>query len=276
MLRRVARALFEVLITRIRRRPALFAVLGAIVVFSSVLIKDNVAEAVQSNIQAVESAKEFYELHIEDIELNTRLNEVGDSVEELRHLVSKENIPNTLQETLNTAIQNHNDAVKNVKLIQASNADTEERVKHISDSDIFFIYSDAKERIVRNDLKIYNHALEDLRSDITTVKNELNEANRLVSVPNHRFTSEELAKIGKAYKKFSHDAEAAAIQSESLEEESRGTQAQAVKVAELYGQFLEDGDRVCKWAIIILVVTGSVLGLLSQLAGVGEGAVKKP
>jgi hypothetical protein len=276
MFRRIARAVLEGITTRIRRRPAFFAVLGAIVVFSSVLIKDNIAEAIRSNIQAVEFAKQFYELHIEDIDLNTRLNEVGDSVEELKLMVSKKDVPNALQETMNTGIQDHNDAVKNIKLIQAGDADTEELVKHISDSDSFFIYSDADERIVRSSLKLSSKALGDLRSDIKTLKNEWNEANRLVSVPNHRFTSEEMAKIVEAYKKFSHDANAAAIQSEQLEMLSLETRARAVKVAELYRQFLEEGNSVCKWAIIILVVVGSALGLLSQLAGVEEGAVKKP
>jgi hypothetical protein len=271
MLRRIARVVFEAITTSIRRRPAFFAVLGAIVVFSSVLIKDNIAEAVRSNIQALEFAKQFYELHIEDIDLNTRLNEVGDSVEELRLLVSKQDVPDSLQKMMNKGIQSHNEAVKNTKLIQASNADTEELVKHISDSNSFFIYSNADERIVRSDLKLYNKALEDLRSDIKTLKDEWNEANRLVSAPNHPFTSEELAKIVEAYKKFSHDAEAAAIQSEQLEGASSETRARAVKVAELYRQFLEDGNRVCKWAIIILVVVGSALGLLSQLARVEPG-----
>ena len=76
---------------------------------------------IRSNLQALEFAKEFYELHIEDIDLNTRLNEV----EQLRLLASKQDVPNSLQKTMNTAIQNHNEAVKNTKLIQASNADTE-------------------------------------------------------------------------------------------------------------------------------------------------------
>ena len=68
-----------------------------------------------------------------------------------------------------------------------------------------------------------------------------------------------------AYKKFSRDGNAAAIQSEQLEGASCETRRRAVKVAELYRQFLEDGNRVCKWAIITLVVVGSALGLLSQL-----------
>ncbi len=276
MLRRIARAVLEGITTRIRRRPAFFAVLGAIVVFSTVLIKDNIAEAVRSNIQAVEFAKQFYELHIEDINLNTRMNEVGDSVEELNLLVSKKDIPNYLQETMNTAIQNHNEAVKNIALIQAGNADIEELVKHISDSNVFFIYSDADERIVRSSLKLSNNALEDLRSDIKTLKNEWNAATGLVSVPTPKFTPEEMAKIVEAYKKFGHDAEAAAIQSEQLELLSRENRARASKVAELYRQFLGEEDSVCKWVLIMLVVLGATLGLLSQLAGVGEGAVKNP
>jgi hypothetical protein len=43
--RRIARAVLEGITTSIRRRPAFFAVLGTIVVFSTVLIKDNIAEA---------------------------------------------------------------------------------------------------------------------------------------------------------------------------------------------------------------------------------------
>jgi hypothetical protein len=85
-----------------------------------------------------------------------------------------------------------------------------------------------------------------------------------------------MAKIIEAYKKFSHDADAAAIQSEHLEALSREVRARAVKVAELYRQFLEEQDRVCKWAIILLVVVGSALGLLSQLAAVQEGPAKNP
>jgi hypothetical protein len=61
---------------------------------------------IRSNIQALEFAKEFYELHIEDIDLNTRLNEV----EQLRLLASKQDVPNSLQKTMNAAIQNHNEA----------------------------------------------------------------------------------------------------------------------------------------------------------------------
>jgi hypothetical protein len=142
-------------------------VLGAMVIFATVLIKDNIAEGIRSNIQAVEFAKQFYELHIEDIDLNSRLNEVGDSVEELNRLVSKKDVPNALQEIMNTALQNHNEAVKNAKLIQAANADTEELVRRVGDSTFFFTYSDGEERILRSDLKLSRNSLESLRSDIT-------------------------------------------------------------------------------------------------------------
>jgi chromosome segregation ATPase len=274
MLRRIARAILEVITTSIRRRPAFFAVLGAILVFSTVLIKDNIAEAIRSNIQGVEFAKQFYELHIEDIDLNGQLNEIGDSIEELKLSVSTKGVPNALQETMNTAIQNHNEAVKDIKLIEATNADTEELVKHISDSQFFFLYSNGDERIVRSSLKLSTRSLDDLRSDIKTLKSEWNDANRLVSVPNHQFAPEEMAKIDEAYKKFSHDANAAAIQAESLQMQSLGDRERAVKVAGLYGQLLEDEDSVCKWAIVVLVILGALLGLLSQLAGFQEGAAK--
>jgi hypothetical protein len=56
MLRRIARAVLDSITTVIRRRPAFFAVLGTIVVFSTILIKDNIAEAIRSNIQSVEFA----------------------------------------------------------------------------------------------------------------------------------------------------------------------------------------------------------------------------
>jgi hypothetical protein len=274
MLRRIARAILEGITSSIRRRPAFFAVLGTIVVFSTILIKDNIAEAVRSNIQGVEFAKQFYELHIEDINLNDRLNEVGDSIEELKLLVSTKGVPNALQETMNTAIQNHNEAVKDIKLVEAANADTEELVKHISDSNLFFLYSNGDERIVRSSLKLSNGSLDNLRSEIKTLKGEWSDAYRLASVPDHQFTSEEMAEIDKAYKKFSHDANAAAMQAESLETESLGDRNRAVKVAELYGQLLEKENNVCKWVIIILVILGSALGLLSQLAGAREGALK--
>jgi hypothetical protein len=137
MLRGIARAFLQGITTQIHRRPTLFAVLGANVIFSTFLINDNIAEAIRANSQAVELAKQFYELHIEDIDLNTRLNEVGDSVEGLKFLVSNQKVSNALQGTINTAIQNHNDTVKNIKLIAAANADTAELVKLISDSTRF-------------------------------------------------------------------------------------------------------------------------------------------
>jgi hypothetical protein len=274
MLRRIARAGLEGVTTRIRRRPAFFAVLGAIVIFSTVLIKDNIAEAIRSNIQAVEFGKQFYELHIEDIDLNARLNEVGDFLEELKIIVSNKDVSNALQETIDTGIQNHNEAVKNIKLIQAANVDTEELLRHISDSIFFFTYSDGGERILRNDLKQLKRSLEALRTDIGTLKREWNVANRLVAGPNHQFTSGEMAKIVDAYKQFSHDAEAAAIQSAHLEAESRGDRGRAIEIAESYRRFLEEEDDVCKWALIFLVVIGSVLSLVSQLAGVEDGAIK--
>ena len=276
MFRKLTRAVLDSIITKIRRRPAFSVVLGAMVIFATVLIKDNIAEGIRSNIQAVEFAKQFYELHIEDIDLNSRLNEIGDSVEELNRLVSKKDVPNALQEIMNTALQNHNEAVKNAKLIQAANADTEELVRRVGDSTFFFTYSDGEERMLRSDLKLSRNSLESLRSDITTLKDEWNEANRLASVPNAQYTSEQMAKIIEVYKKFSHDADAAAIQSEHLEALSREVRARAVKVAELYRHFLEEQDRVCKWAIILLVVVGSALGLLSQLAAVQEGPAENP
>jgi hypothetical protein len=276
MFLRIVRAVFEDITTKIHRHPAFFVVLGALVIFSTVLIKDNIAEGVRSNIQAVEFAKQFYELHIEDIDLNSRLNEVGDSVEELSRLVSKEDIPGALQETMNTAIRNHNEAAKNAKLIQATNDDTEELVRRVGDSTLFFTYSDGEATILRNDLQLSGNRLEALRSDIKTLNDEWNETNRLASVANPQYTSEQLAKIVEAYKKFSHDAEAAAIQSEHLEALSLENRARALKVAELYRQFLEEENTICKWAIIILVVVGSALGLLSQLAGVQEGPAKNP
>jgi hypothetical protein len=177
---------------------------------------------------------------------------------------------------MSTGIQRYNEAVKGVKLVEAANADTEELVKHISDSNFFFMYSNGDERMVRSSLKLSNSSLADLRSDIQAVKTEWNDANKLVSVPNHQFTSEEMAKIGEAYEKFSHDAEAAAIQADALQTESIRDRNLAVKVAGLYGQLLEKGNNICKWVIIVLVVLGSALGLLSQLVGVKEGAAETP
>jgi hypothetical protein len=194
-------------------------------------------------------------------------------VNELEALVSKKSVPNSLQKTINTAIENHNTAVKNIKLIQAANSHTETLVNHISDSMFFFTYSDAEDAILRNDLKLSETRLDELLGDIKTLKDERNKANNLASAPNHEFTSEETAKIVEAYKTFSHDAEAAAIQSTHLEDLSREDRARAVKVAELYGQFLEGEDSVCKWAIIILVLVGSAHGLLGQLGLGSRGAL---
>ena len=274
MLRRMARAVLEGITTRIRRRPALFVVVGAIVVFCTVLIKDNIEEAIRSNIQGVELAKQFYELHIEDVDLTDRLNEVGDSVEELKLLTSTKGVSSALREKINTAIQHHNEAVKDTKLTEAANADMEELVKHIGDSEFFFMYSNGDEKIVRSSLKLSNDSLVDLNRNIENLKTEWNAANILASVPNHQFTSEEMAKIDEAYEKFAHDANAAAIQAQQLEDLARGDRERAVGVAGLYSQLLEREDSVCKWLIIVLVILGTALGLLSQLAGVEEGVAK--
>jgi hypothetical protein len=263
MLRRIVGGI----VGKIRARPGSFAVLVAIVTLATVLVKDNIADAVRSNIQSVEFAKQFYELHVADIDLNTRINEIDDSVEELKLIVSRKEVPSASQELLTRAIQNHNDAVQNTKLIQAAAADTEDLVKHIGDSIFFFTYSDGEEGLLRSNIKLLHDRLDELSSDIKTLKGEWNKVNMVVSVPDS-------SKYVEACKTFDHDAAAAAIQAANLEDLSRENRLRAVRVAESYRQFLEEGEGVCDWAIILLVVTGAVLGLLSLLAGVNEGPVK--
>ena len=175
---------------------------------------------------------------------------------------------------MDSAISNYDEAIKNAKLVEAANSDTEELLQHISHSVLFFTYSEGDEGIARFDLALSKKGLNDLVSDIKKLRTEWYEANNLFGVArDHELTAQEKAAIIEAYDRAKTDAERAAIQSVTLESMSRENRTRTLKVAEDYRRFLEDQDRRCRRAIISLVVVGSALALLSQIAGIKEGAV---
>ena len=269
--RKIVLALFEKISRRIRRHPAFFAILGSTIVFSTVVIKDNISEDIRSHLQAVEAAKQFYSLHSEDIELAAQLGRIDDKIETLRQMIAMGNVSGDLQKLANTTTANYNEGYKNAKLTEASNSDTEELLKHVDDSELMFLWSEGQERMIKFNIKSAKGLLEELFAQLEESKTDLTNASTMVNVPNHNFTREEGMNIHALFSTAENKSEKAAIQAIHLRADALGNRNMALEVAESYRNLLESEDRICKWVIIVLIVLGSGLGLLSQLVGIESG-----
>jgi hypothetical protein len=274
MIRKIVLALFEMIRPSIQRNTVLFAILGAAIVFSTIVIKDNISEDIRSHLESVEVAKQFYSVHSEDIELGSRLDNIDEKIQELKQVLENKEVSNSLQEIANSATKGNNEAAKDANLIRSSNTDTQDLLDHIDDSELEFMWDEGEERIIKYDVNLSNNWLAVLSKDIEDSRTELNEAYKMVSIPNHKFTPEELVDIRHAFATAKHSSDAAAIQGMHLTMGAAEDRIRALKAADAYRRRLEMEDRACRWVIIVLIVIGSVIGLLSQVVGIEREKVK--
>jgi hypothetical protein len=268
--------LFEKVRPSVRRHPSFFAILGSTIVFSTVVIKDNLSEDVRSHVQGVESAAQFYSLHNQSIELNARLAAtIERGVQELQQKLGKENSDGDLQRSATMTTQNYNEAYRNEKLAEATNDDTEELMKHVDDSEFMFLWTGGEERSIRYNVKSSKCLFESFSVQLQEVEDSLDRAVNTVSGPKRAFTPQEIVAVKAAFDRAKSKSEAALAQSMYLRADSEITRKKAANTTESYRQLLETENRICKWVIICLVVIGTLIGLLSQLVG-GQSPEVRP
>ena len=253
-MKRVAFFLLNALRSRIRRSPVRYAFIASGIVLSTVLIKDNIAEDIRSHISSTELAEQFYKLHSENLFFASWLKEISNSVDALSTAKSGSE-PTVLDKTIKGAIENSRDARTNALLTKAANQNAEELLNQVSDSELFFTYSDGESRILRGNLKISNNALKALNAQLKQTEEQWNEASRNIS-------SDESANL-RVFSKLKNDIDHEAIQAENLKDLSDESRQRASKTADLYRQYLETENTICRRVLIALVVIGAALGFIS-------------